>query len=54
MADVNLSKEMVTSTKAFINSSDENTSSFGGYKFSKGFLIGLPDFMNYNSSEVLI
>jgi hypothetical protein len=53
MADIDLSTERATSTKVFINCSDEDTSSYGGYKFSKGFLIGFPNFMNYNSSEVL-
>lgn len=52
MADIDLSPENVSMTKAYINSSGDQTSSLGGYKMSKGHLIGLPNFMNYNTAEV--
>jgi hypothetical protein len=54
MGDVGLNAEEVSDTKVFVNSSDENTSSLGGYKFSKGFLIGVPNLMNYSSVQVSI
>jgi hypothetical protein len=54
MADVSLDAEKVTATTAFINSSDEKTSSLGGYKLSKGFLLGFPYFVNCSSPQVSI
>jgi hypothetical protein len=51
MADIELE---ISETKTFINSYDEDTSSIGGYKLSTGFLIGLPNVMNYSSVQVLI
>ena len=54
MEDFELDPEEVSETMAFINSYDEDTSSLGGYKLSTGFLIGLPNMMNYSSVQVLI
>ena len=54
MRDVGLDADSVASTKTFINSSDDNTSSLGGYKFSQGYLIGMPNYMNYSSTKVFI
>ena len=54
MRDVGLDADEITFTKTFINSSDENTSSLGGYKFTNGYLIGIPNIMNYSSPQVVI
>jgi hypothetical protein len=40
--DVGLTTEELLETKVFINSSDDNTSTLGGYKFfSKGLTLGV-------------
>ena len=54
MEDVGLDAKQESLTKAFIAKYDENAASLGGYKYSKGFMIGIPQLMNFSSIQVSI
>ena len=54
MEEVGLEVDKVYETKAFITQSFEEPTSFGGYRFSKVFMMGLPQMMNNSSIPVFI
>lgn len=51
MMEIQLEDDFIQRTKVFINYFTEDTSSMGCYSLRQGFLLGLPNIMNFHSTS---